>query len=407
MANLHTEQINQLYEAQHMNSVSITKKTRQWVRSGLLSYDVGNLAVSILDNNLVTINAGRMFIGNDLFEIDANSDEPYTLEITEELQDVPFRVIVRKTITNQQEVVFVTELQPSTATTPPTLDANEVSLARCYKVDELFVVEDERENCNGSLQVSVDNATRQIYINYGEAYVDGQLFQLIDNNDGLFSLPIPLDIGDKLFRVVIRKEADELGNITSVEPHIVTGTAEALPPVTRMDDCYEISLAHIRIENGSYVVIDERDNRAVCGLAEREIEGQHIIDLVYPIGSIYMGTNALNPGLMFGGTWQSWGNGRVAVGVDPAQVEFDVVEKEGGEKEHKITIDEMPVHNHTVRGAGRVYTLTGTSGTFRLGDDNGLQIGYVDPAYTSANGNGAPHNNLPPYITCYMFKRIA
>ena len=79
-----------------------------------------------------------------------------------------------------------------------------------------------------------------------------------------------------------------------------------------------------------------------------EINGKTIWDMIYPVGSIYLSINNANPGTIFGGTWASWGTGRVPVGVDTAQTEFNTVQKTGGAKTHTLSTSEMPSHTHTV-----------------------------------------------------------
>lgn len=60
----------------------------------------------------------------------------------------------------------------------------------------------------------------------------------------------------------------------------------------------------------------------------------NILDLVYPIGSIYISTSGINPGGVTGGTWVAWGNGRVLVGVNTSDSDFNTAEKTGGNKTH-------------------------------------------------------------------------
>ena len=77
-------------------------------------------------------------------------------------------------------------------------------------------------------------------------------------------------------------------------------------------------------------------------------DNKTIIDLVYPIGSIYIATSSTNPGTLFGhGTWAAFGTGRTLVGVDTAQTEFSTIEKTGGTKTHTLTTSQMPAHTHT------------------------------------------------------------
>ena len=135
---------------------------------------------------------------------------------------------------------------------------------------------------------------------------------------------------------------------------------------------------------------------------------------IYPIGSIYMSVNSINPSTLFGGTWVAWGQGKVPVGVS-SDTEFNTVEKTGGEKVHTLTINEIPSHY------GHVPTIS----EFHIGNvakylDTGKLTAYGSSGrgWNICNGNeiipagnyiggGSSHNNLQPYITCYMWKRTA
>jgi len=135
----------------------------------------------------------------------------------------------------------------------------------------------------------------------------------------------------------------------------------------------------------------------------------------YPIGSIYMSVNSTNPGTLFGGTWQAWGAGRVPVGFDSSQSEFDTAEETGGEKTHTLTVSEMPSHRHWVSSASRDdgngtgcgqnsqdYGLWADAGSYSANDPN-KKYGR-NTAYTGGNGS---HNNLQPYLVCYIWERTA
>ena len=123
-------------------------------------------------------------------------------------------------------------------------------------------------------------------------------------------------------------------------------------------------------------------------------------DKIYPVGSIYMSVNSTNPKNLFGGTWVAWGTGRVPVGVDTSQEEFSTVEKTGGEKTHELTIAELAKHTHTYQRA--IYNA-GTNGFLSQDGKAGIGGSYT----TGETGESKPHNNLQPYITCYMWKRTA
>lgn len=125
----------------------------------------------------------------------------------------------------------------------------------------------------------------------------------------------------------------------------------------------------------------------------------------HPVGSIHMSINNLNPSNYLGGTWVAWGSGRVPVGVDTSQTEFDTVEETGGEKAHTLTANEIPAHTHTVTDQ---YPTVGTAKGVTSGSTYITQNDIESTNRTTSSvGDGQAHNNLQPYITCYMWKRTA
>ena len=116
---------------------------------------------------------------------------------------------------------------------------------------------------------------------------------------------------------------------------------------------------------------------------------------MYPVGAIYISTSSVNPSTYLGGTWASFGQGRTLVGVDTTDTAFNTVQKTGGAKTHKLTIDEMPSHVHKYNAE-----IVGGAGTAR-GVISGSNLSYS----TAATGGDGEHNNLQPYITTYMWRR--
>ena len=120
----------------------------------------------------------------------------------------------------------------------------------------------------------------------------------------------------------------------------------------------------------------------------------------YYVGKLIFDTKNVNPVIYLGfGVWALWGSGRVPVGVNPNDTDFNEVEKTGGEKEHTLTIDEMPSHSHPITywtgGSGGYVNATTTA------PDNSVNRNSGD------TGGGKAHNNLQPYITCYIWKRVS
>lgn len=155
------------------------------------------------------------------------------------------------------------------------------------------------------------------------------------------------------------------------------------------------------VEDIPYVkTANVRDN----AITKQKIAWDSILNYIYPVGSIYMSatlsTAAQVQTALGGGTWQVWGSGKVPVGVNTSETEFNTVEKTGGEKTHTLTVDEMPSHTHKTHiDTSRVWTAN--AGNQFYGATTVMQTQENAPT-----GGGQAHNNLPPYITCYMYKRI-
>ena len=139
-------------------------------------------------------------------------------------------------------------------------------------------------------------------------------------------------------------------------------------------------------------------------------------DKIYPVGSIYISTSSTNPSTIYGGTWERYGQGKTLVGLNESETEFSTVNKIGGEKTHTLTVNEMPSHNHDFRystdnavtfynaGVGKDGTYTGDN---FLGFSNSVSLFASYVVVLSNTGSSQPHNNLQPYITVYMWKRVS
>ena len=135
----------------------------------------------------------------------------------------------------------------------------------------------------------------------------------------------------------------------------------------------------------------------------------------YPVGSIYMNaSDSTNPSTLLGfGTWVAFGAGRVPVGIDSGDTDFDTAEETGGAKTHTLDLDEMPSHRH-----GGIYPA-GSAGSFTQGFDvdNATSGNTLSEekftTYTGGDetdgtqGTTQAHNNLQPYIVVHMWKRTA
>jgi len=150
----------------------------------------------------------------------------------------------------------------------------------------------------------------------------------------------------------------------------------------------------------------DESNFANEGISKEKLKAE-VYESMYPIGSQYVNfTDSTNPATLLGfGTWQAVA-GRVIVGYDATQTEFNAAEKTGGAKTHTLTVAEMPSHRHT-DADWRIHDIGHSTSQW------GAQAGtYNSPlkdgeTYTEYTGGGEAHNNLQPYITAYVWKRIS
>ncbi len=122
-----------------------------------------------------------------------------------------------------------------------------------------------------------------------------------------------------------------------------------------------------------------------------------------------MSVNNVSPQSFLGGTWQAWGAGKVPVGVDPNDTDFNASNKSGGSKTVVLTVKQMPSHSHGLeKKVPYGVPYNNTSGT-SAGNGGGTFYGetYSPPFTVQSSGNGEAHQNMPPYLTVYMWRRIS
>lgn len=126
-----------------------------------------------------------------------------------------------------------------------------------------------------------------------------------------------------------------------------------------------------------------------------------ILGLVHPVGSIYMSINNVSPATLFGGKWVQI-KGRFLLGAS------DVYKANttGGEATHALTTDEMPEHRHSIYypNAGGPYGDAAIS--YPQGSDTD-KTWEAEMCKTQSAGGGAAHNNMPPYLVVYMWRRLS
>jgi microcystin-dependent protein len=150
------------------------------------------------------------------------------------------------------------------------------------------------------------------------------------------------------------------------------------------------------------------------------------LGLVYPVGAIFTTVTAYADSAAVvtaigGTTWVVFGAGKVLVGVDSSDADFDTIEETGGTKTHTLTAAQLPDHNHTYakltgQGSGSGVNFAGSSTglayTWKKTDDETVTATTNHSLDTSdiAAGTypaGGSHPIVQPYITVYMWKREA
>lgn len=122
------------------------------------------------------------------------------------------------------------------------------------------------------------------------------------------------------------------------------------------------------------------------------------VDLAHPVGSLYFSTDPTNPSQIFGGTWVAWGAGRVPVGIDTNDSDFNAIEKTGGNKSYDhIVVTAFMTDGYTQYGLDNVGAYADRTIVY---DGTGINT-------NQHNETRLPIPTIQPYITCYIWKRTA
>lgn len=130
----------------------------------------------------------------------------------------------------------------------------------------------------------------------------------------------------------------------------------------------------------------------------------------YPVGSVYISISSnFNPNTSFGGTWERFGQGRTLIGEgtgnDGVMSREFTAGSTGGEYKHKLTVGEMPSHNHSMNIPISTDVLLNGGIAYQLTNKKTDMLRPSD--YINTSGGNEYHNNIQPYITVYFWKRTA
>lgn len=166
----------------------------------------------------------------------------------------------------------------------------------------------------------------------------------------------------------------------------------------------------IKVGTGEAWTIRDAEARELIDAIDEEFKARDsevrnlinaIWSTIYPVGSIYMSVEDTSPATLFGGTWE-----QIKDTFLLASGETYEAGATGGEVEHTLTINEMPKHGHKAMYyksdgsspmGGYVYQTPG-----ELSSSSNIESSFIEHT-----GGSLPHNNMPPYLAVYVWKRVA
>lgn len=195
-----------------------------------------------------------------------------------------------------------------------------------------------------------------------------------------------------------------LGNVFAAKSH--THTASDIGVLT------EDNLPMVPVSKGGLGVSNVPENNYIVGNGTDAVSFKTPSDVLsdiglgttaaavatlglYPVGSIYMSVVNTSPATLFGGTWEQIKDTFLLSAGDTY-----AAGSTGGEAEHTLTVNEMPSHRHQLA----------TSVVSYNGSDTARYTGSTyttDKVYTTYVGGSEAHNNMPPYLTVYVWQRTA
>lgn len=132
----------------------------------------------------------------------------------------------------------------------------------------------------------------------------------------------------------------------------------------------------------------------------------------HPVGSYYWSNDSTSPATLFGGTWEALPAGYTLIaqgsGTDDYGKFTYTAGQKYGERKHPLTTDELPSHSHTYERLPKMFDDTNYSETDQANFNPSVrQASNSEIANTANTGANSPHNNIPPSIACYGWRRTA
>ena len=227
-----------------------------------------------------------------------------------------------------------------------------------------------------------------------------------------FNTPITVATGDFVdvyvngFKLNENEYTFDVSKVTLTNPVLKGNTVEVI--VNRM------STNNLPI---STTITSSSTNDTASGTKSVYDYIEALFNRIYPVGSIYMSVNSTSPATLFGGTWVQIKDTFLLSAGDTYNAG-----NTGGEATHKLTTAELPNITGTVVGSANIAKnvadaqLFAANGVFSTKANNSVTTvvtGVTNPTSTYVNeldlniGGGQVHNNMPPYLVVYVWKRTA
>jgi len=250
-------------------------------------------------------------------------------------------------------------------------------------------------------------STASSWTNASASFSSGTAFTFGGGNlSSEYSYDIKYTIADAFNTVTVY---DVVSTAAVVMDFKAGGKGVAIGKVSEFDDTFEVS---------------EKWDVKVYG----QLLKTYIVDSIYPVGSIYMSVNSTSPDILFGGTWSQLQN-RFLLGAGSSYTAGNT----GGASTVTLTTSQIPSHTHTFTGSSattssdsHTHTVPNTKGdnsgsgnkceSWASASASGRTVTTSSDSHThtltakgtnSSTGGGGSHNNMPPYLVVYMWKRTA
>lgn len=225
----------------------------------------------------------------------------------------------------------------------------------------------------------------------GTVFINGELF--------------PFEGGAKGDTVIIKEETNEVtfddGFLRPLENIRTAAFGRSTPEKTYNWEDFK------RVYNLQYLGENKTDNTETEKLLKR-IEKLEKQKQAVPIGLIALWGKPANE---IPAGWREYVNlrGKMPIGLDPDYVKkpedsqdygLNQILKKGGERSHKLTIEEMPAHNH------QLYYRETQDDAGNGGDGREFSTGSTHSANVTNVGGDHPHNNMPPYRVVQFIEYI-